>query len=116
MLRREKLKRAYEDKQFSASQERVKARREHDRKMLELLDDSIRIKSEDLEDEREDLSPREIREREREIANEKQMREALYNEIEEDGGSAPEDTPAAPASNESALLRPMMIIEPQEEE
>ena len=116
MLRREKLKRAYEDKQFSASQERVKARREHDRKMLELLDDSIRIKSEDLEDEREDLSPREIREREREIANEKQMREALYNEIEEDGGFAPEDTPAAPASNESALLRPMMIIEPQEEE
>ena len=116
MLRREKLKRAYEDKQFTASQERVKARREHDRKMLELLDDSIRIKSEDLEDEREDLSPREIREREREIANEKQMREALYNEIEEDGGSAPEDTPAAPASNESALLRPMMIIEPQEEE
>ena len=116
MLRREKLKRAYEDKQFAASKERVKARREHDRKMLELLDDSIRIKSEDLEDEREDLSPREIREREREIANEKQMREALYNEIEEDGGSAPEDTPAAPASNESALLRPMMIIEPQEEE
>lgn len=116
MLRRENLKRNYEDKQFAASQERVKARREHDRKMLELLDDSIRIKSEDLEDEREDLSPREIREREREIANEKQMREALYNEIEEDGGSAPEDTPAAPASNESALLRPMMIIEPQEEE
>lgn len=116
MLRREKQKRAYEDKQFTASQERVKARREHDRKMLELLDDSIRIKSEDLEDEREDLSPREIREREREIANEKQMREALYNEIEEDGGSAPEDTPAAPASNDAALLRPMMIIEPQEEE
>lgn len=119
MLRREKLKRAYEDKQFAASQERVRARREHDRKMLELLDDSIRIKSEDLEDEREDLSPREIRDREREIANEKQMREALYNELEESADAASEEapaTPAAPASNESALLRPMMIIEPQEEE
>ena len=119
MLRREKLKRAYEDKQFAASQERVKARREHDRKMLELLDDSIRIKSEDLEDEREDLTPREIRDREREIANEKQMREALYNELEESADAAPAETPAAPAapaSNESALLRPMMIIEPQEEE
>ena len=119
MLRREKQKRAYEDKQFAASQERVKARREHDRKMLDLLNDSIRIKSEDLEDEREDLSPREIREREREIANEKQMREALYNELEESADAAPEEAPAAPAepaSNESALLRPMMIIEPQEEE
>ncbi len=119
MLRREKLKRAYEDKQFAASQERVKARREHDRKMLDLLEDSIRIKSEDLEDEREDLTPREIRDREREISNEKQMREALYNELEESADAAPAETPtapAAPASNESALLRPMMIIEPQEEE
>lgn len=119
MLRREKLKREYEDKQFAASKERVKARREHDRKMLELLNDSIRIKSEELEDEREDLSPREIRDREREIANEKQMREALYNELEESADVAPAETPAAPAepaSNESALLRPMMIIEPQEEE
>lgn len=114
MLRREKLKREYEDKQFAASKERVKARRDHDRKMLDLLEDSIRIKSEDLEDEREDLSPREIRDREREIANEKQMREALYNELEESGGSAPEEAPA-PAEN-TGLLRPMMIIEPQEEE
>lgn len=119
MLRREKLKRAYEDKQFAASKERVRARREHDRKMLELLDDSIRIKSEDLEDEREDLSPREIRDREREITNEKQMREALYNELEESADAASEEapaTPAEPASNDAALLRPMMIIEPQEEE
>ena len=119
MLRREKLKREYEDKQFAASQERVKARREHDRKMLDLLEDSIRIKSEDLEDEREDLSPREIRDREREIANEKQMREALYNELEESADAAPEEAPAAPAepaSTDAALLRPMMIIEPQEEE
>ena len=114
MLRREKQKRAYEDKQFAASQERVKARREHDRKMLDLLEDSIRIKSEDLEDEREDLSPREIRDREREIANEKQMREALYNEIEEDGGAAPEEAPAP--EPDAALLRPMIVIEPQEEE
>ncbi len=114
MLRREKLKRAYEDKQFAASKERVRARREHDRKMLELLEDSIRIKSEDLEDEREDLSPREIRDREREIANEKQMREALYNEIEEDGGAAPEEAPAP--EPDAALLRPMIVIEPQEEE
>ncbi len=114
MLRREKLKRAYEDKQFSASQERVKARREHDLKMLELLDDSIRIKSEDLEDEREDLSPREIRDREREIANEKQMREALFNELEEDGGTAPEEMPMP--AEDAGLLRPMLIIEPQEEE
>ena len=119
MLRREKQKRAYEDKQFAASQERVKEQREHDRKMLDLLEDSIRIKSEDLEDEREDLSPREIRDREREIANEKQMREALYNELEESADAAPEEAPAAPAepaSTDAALLRPMMIIEPQEEE
>ena len=114
MLRREKQRRNYEDKQFAASQERVKARREHDRKMLDLLEDSIRIKSEDLEDEREDLSPREIRDREREIANEKQMREALYNEIEEDGGAAPEEAPAP--EPDAALLRPMIVIEPQEEE
>lgn len=114
MLRREKLKRAYEDKQFAASQERVKARREHDRKMLDLLEDSIRIKSEDLEDEREDLSPREIRDREREIANEKQMREALFNELEEDGGTAPEEMPMP--AEDAGLLRPMLIIEPQEEE
>lgn len=119
MLRREKLKREYEDKQFAASKERVKARRDHDRKMLDLLNDSIRIKSEDLEDEREDLSPREIRDREREIANEKQMREALYNELEESAEATPEEAPAAPAepaSTDAALLRPMMIIEPQEEE
>lgn len=114
MLRREKLKRAYEDKQFAASKERVKARREHDRKMLDLLEDSIRIKSEDLEDEREDLSPREIRDREREIANEKQMREALFNELEEDGGTAPEEMPMP--AEDAGLLRPMLIIEPQEEE
>lgn len=114
MLRREKQKRAYEDKQFAASQERVKARREHDRKMLELLEDSIRIKSEDLEDEREDLSPREIRDREREIANERQMRDALYSEIEADGGAAPEEAPAP--DPDAALLRPMIVIEPQEEE
>ena len=114
MLRREKLKRAYEDKQFTASQERVKARREHDRKMLDLLEDSIRIKSEDLEDEREDLSPREIRDREREIANERQMRDALYSEIEADGGAVPEEAPAP--EPDAALLRPMIVIEPQEEE
>ena len=114
MLRREKQKRAYEDKQFAASQERVKARREHDRKMLDLLEDSIRIKSEDLEDEREDLSPREIRDREREIANERQMRDALYSEIEADGGAVPEEAPAP--DPDAALLRPMIVIEPQEEE
>ena len=114
MLRRENLKRAYEDKQFAASQERVKARREHDRKMLDLLEDSIRIKSEDLEDEREDLSPREIRDREREIANERQMRDALYSEIEADGGAVPEEAPAP--DPDAALLRPMIVIEPQEEE
>lgn len=114
MLRRENLKRNYEDKQFAASQERVKARREHDRKMLELLEDSIRIKSEDLEDEREDLTPREIRDREREIANERQMRDALYSEIEADGGAVPEEAPAP--DPDAALLRPMIVIEPQEEE
>ena len=122
MLRREKLKRAYEDKQFAAGQERVKARRAHDRKLLETLEDSIRIKSEELEDEREDLTPREIRDREQELANERAMREALMDELAADEGAlepdqeAPAPTPPAqpgpqPAlqeqSNNAPLLRPI---------
>lgn len=116
MLRREKLKRAYEDKQFTASQERVKARRDHDRKMLETLEDSIRIKSEDLEDERDELTPREIRDRERELANERAMREALINELNEDEAPAAPAAPAQPqpAEQPRGLLR-ALVTEPTQE-
>ena len=116
MLRREKLKRAYEDKQFAAGQERVKARRDHDRKMLETLEDSIRIKSEDLEDERDELTPREIRDRERELANERAMREALINELNEDEAPAAPAAPAQPqpAEQPRGLLR-ALVTEPTQE-
>lgn len=116
MLRREKLKRAYEDKQFAAGQERVKARRDHDRKMLETLEDSIRIKSEDLEDERDELTPREIRDRERELANERAMREALINELNEDEAPAAPTAPAQPqpAEQPRGLLR-ALVTEPTQE-
>ncbi len=116
MLRREKLKRAYEDKQFAAGQERVKARRDHDRKMLETLEDSIRIKSGDLEDERDELTPREIRDRERELANERAMREALINELNEDEAPAAPAAPAQPqpAEQPRGLLR-ALVTEPTQE-
>lgn len=116
MLRREKLKRAYEDKQFAAGQERVKARRDHDRKMLETLEDSIRIKSKDLEDERDELTPREIRDRERELANERAMREALINELNEDEAPAAPAAPAQPqpAEQPRGLLR-ALVTEPTQE-
>lgn len=127
MLRRENLKRTYEDKQFAAGRERILARREHDRKMLDILEDSIRIKSEELEDERDDLSPEEIKDREREIANERAMRRALLREIaagkealeaadaEEHGAAkqapapepAPQPAPTQPATQSAALLRPL---------
>ena len=101
MLRREKLKRAYEDKQFQAGRERIQARREHDRKMLGILEDSIRIKSEELEDERADLSESEIRDREREIANERAMRAALLREIAE-RDETPAPAPAGEGQQENA--------------
>ena len=142
MLRRENLKRAYEDEQFEASRARVKARREHDRKMLDLLDDSIRIKSEELEDERADLSPAEIQDREQEIANEKAMRAALLKEIAADTAAeqakpseaspapetrqptqptvqpqqpAPAPQPAQPLQQPSGLLRPIAAEEALQE-
>ncbi len=127
MLRRENLKRSYEDKQFTAGRERILARREHDRKMLDILEDSIRIKSEELEDERDDLTPEEIKDREREIDNERAMRRALLREIaagkealeaadaEEHGAAkqapapepAPQPAPTQPATQSAALLRPL---------
>ncbi len=119
MLRREKLRRAYEDEQFEASRERIKARREHDRKMLDLLEDSIRIKSEELEDEREDLTPAEIKDREREIANERAMRRALVEEIATDEAAAraqPTETiQAAPAQAPAAPATPPSQKQPQEQ-
>ena len=119
MLRREKLRRAYEDEQFEASRERIKARREHDRKMLDLLEDSIRIKSEELEDEREDLTPAEIKDREREIANERAMRRALVEEIATDEAAAraqPTETiQAAPAQAPAVPATPPSQKQPQEQ-
>ncbi len=84
MLRREQQKRVYETKQFKAKEKRTEAQRAHDRKMAELLGESIEKNEEELEDERDNLSPREIRDREEQLDKKRQMHEALLMEIDAD--------------------------------
>ncbi len=86
MLRREKLKRDYEIKQFKAREKRTEAQRAHDEKMAELLENSIEKKQNALRDERAKLSDEEIAEREAELEDARMMHAALLqNLVDEDG-------------------------------
>ncbi len=81
MLRREKEKRVYENRQFDARERRRKATRDHDRSMAERLESSIERRREELEEDREFLSEREIEEREQDIRDREAMHEALLQNI-----------------------------------
>ncbi len=83
MLRREKQKRAYETKQFDAREKRTEAQREHDKKMAKRLKKSIDRKAEELEEQRENLSRREVEDREDELKDQRVMHSALLRVIEE---------------------------------
>lgn len=84
MLRREKLKRAYEERQFKAREKRTEAQRAHDKHMAELLEKSIEKKSNTLRDERPTLSEAERKAREEELENERLMRAALLRGLAEE--------------------------------
>ncbi len=82
MLRRESQKRVYETKQFKAREKRTEAQRAHDKKMAELLEESIEKNEDELEDERDNLSVREIQERQEQLDKKRQMHQALLKEID----------------------------------
>lgn len=84
MLRREKLKRAYEERQFKAREKRTEAQRAHDKHMAELLEKSIEKKSDALRDDRATLSESERKAREEELENERLMRAALLRGLAEE--------------------------------
>lgn len=84
MLRREKLKRAYEERQFKAREKRTEAQRAHDKHMAELLEKSIEKKADALRDERPTLSEAERKAREEELENERLMRAALLRGLAEE--------------------------------
>ena len=84
MLRRERLRRDYEDRQIEAREQRTEAQRKHDRDMADRLKKSIDRKSEDLRRNREDYSEREIQSREEEIENERLMHAALLRAMVEE--------------------------------
>ncbi|MBQ9694290.1 MAG: hypothetical protein IJV69_05980 [Kiritimatiellae bacterium] len=83
MLRRENNKRKYETKQLEAKQKRSEAQRAHDRKVEKMLQDSIRRKREQLEEERAELSDGEVQALEQELEEEQMMHRALLKDIME---------------------------------
>ncbi len=83
MLRREKQKRVYEDKQYEAAEKRREAQRAHDKKMAERLEETIERRKEELEEDREFLEATEIEKREAEIKDSETMHEALLLSIVE---------------------------------
>ncbi len=82
MLRREKQKRVYETKQYKAAEKRREAQREHDKVLIERLEDTIAKRKEELEEDREYLEEKEIQKREAEIKDSEAMHEALLLEIQ----------------------------------
>lgn len=84
MLRREKLKRAYEERQFKAREKRSEAQRAHDKRMAALLEKSIERKTDELHDDRARLPEAELKAREEEIENERLMRAALLRNLAEE--------------------------------
>ncbi len=81
MLRREEQKRAYELKQFKAHEKRLEAERAHDKKMIELLEKSIQKKESVLREERDSLTEKDRKRRERELTDERLMHRALLREL-----------------------------------
>ena len=92
MLRRERLKRAYEERQFKAREKRTEAQRAHDEHMAELLEKSIEKKSENLREDRPKLTEAEIKAREEELEKERLMHAALLSSLVE---------PTEPTPNEA---------------
>ncbi len=84
MLRREKLKRAYEVRQFKAREKRSEAQRDHDKRMADLLEKSIERKSDELREERPELTEAEAKAREEELENERLMHAALLRGLAEE--------------------------------
>lgn len=84
MLRREKLKRAYEERQFKAREKRTEAQRAHDKHMAKLLEKSIEKKSDALRDDRPVISETERKTREEELENERLMHAALLRGLAEE--------------------------------
>lgn len=91
MLRREDNKRSYEIKQVAAKEKRSEAQREHDKKMAELLEKSIEKKEETLEDERDEMTEKEVKALETEISEQRQMHSALLRSIMEAEAAAAEE-------------------------